>query len=178
MMQPTDAAPPEFSRHVPLPRIDGGETVYPIAANAAERALLARRFDLVALDGLTAEVRLSQGPAGIRLAARLTADIAQLCGVTLEPFRSRIEDAFTLLYRQEAPEGDLLDAMAEDYEIYTGSEVDIGEAVAQQLSLALDPFPRAPGAEIPDLAQDSPDETTPDEVPASPFAALARLVKK
>jgi hypothetical protein len=36
---------PEFSRLVPLPRRDGGEMVYPIAANAEERLLLARRLD-------------------------------------------------------------------------------------------------------------------------------------
>ena len=178
MTKPAAADPPEFSRLAPLPRLDGVETVYPITANAEERSLLAQRFDLVALDGFTAEVRLSHGAAGIRLAARLTADVVQLCGVTLEPFRSRIEDEFTLLFRTEAPEGDLLDPMEEDYEILSGTEIDIGEAVAQQLSLALDPFPRAPGAEIPGLAEESSGETEPDQAPASPFAALARLAKK
>jgi uncharacterized metal-binding protein YceD (DUF177 family) len=169
---------PEFSRLVPLPRRDGGEMVYPIAANAEERLLLARRLDLVALDGLTAEVRLSHDAAGIRLAARLAADVVQLCGVMLEPFPSRIEDDFVLLYRDEAPEEDLLDALAEDYEILDGTEIDVGEAVAQQLSLALDPFPRAPGAEIAGVAADLPGEAEVEETPAGPFAALARLAKK
>jgi hypothetical protein len=169
---------PEFSRLVPLPRRDGGETVYPIVANAEERVLLARRLDLVALDGLTAEVRLSQDATGIRLAARLAADVVQLCGVMLEPFRSRIEDDFVLFYRDEAPEEEILDALAEDYEILDGTEIDVGEAVAQQLSLALDPFPRAPGAEIAGLAADFPGEAEVAEAPSSPFAALARLAKK
>lgn len=177
-MKPAVAEAPEFSRPLPLARLEGGEALYPITANAEERSLLARRFDLVALDGFTAEVRLSRDAAGIRLAARLTADVVQLCGVTLEPFRSRIEDEFTLLFRKEAPEGDLLDAMAEDYEILGGTEIDIGEAVAQQLSLTLDPFPRAPGAETPALAEDSSGEMGSDQAPASPFAALARLAKK
>jgi hypothetical protein len=160
--KPAVAEAPEFSRPLPLARLEGGEAVYPITANAEERSLLARRFDLVALDGFTAEVRLSRDAAGIRLAARLTADVVQLCGVTLEPFRSRIEDEFTLLFRKEAP----------------GTEIDIGEAVAQQLSLTLDPFPRAPGAETPALAEDSSGEKGFDQAPASPFAALARLAKK
>jgi uncharacterized metal-binding protein YceD (DUF177 family) len=169
---------PEFSRLVPLARLDGGEAIYPISANPEERSLLARRFDLVALDTLTAEARLSRGPAGIRLAARLTADVVQLCGVTLEPFRSRIEEEFTLLYGTEAPAGDVLDPMAEDFEIVSGTEIDIGEAVAQQLSLSLDPFPRAPGAEIAVLPEDLSEETPPDSAAVSPFAALARLAKK
>jgi uncharacterized metal-binding protein YceD (DUF177 family) len=176
--KPPAAEPPEFSRPIPLARLDGGETVCPITANADERSMLARRFDLVALDSFAAAVRLSRSVAGIRLAARLTADVVQLCGVTLEPFRSRIEDEFTLLFRKDAPEGEVLDAMAEDYEILCGTEIDIGEAVAQQLSLTLDPFPRAPGAEIPALAEDSSGEMGRDHAPASPFAALARLEKK
>lgn len=177
MTSPASERPPEFSRLVPLARLDD-ETVYPITANAEEREQLARRFDLVALDAFAAEVRLSRTAAGIRLAARITADIVQLCSVTLEPFPSRIEDEFTLLYRKEAPESEVLDAMEEDYEILRGTEIDIGEAVAQQLSLALEPYPRAPGAEIASLTEDSAGETEAPEAPASPFAALARLAKK
>jgi hypothetical protein len=45
--------------------------------------------------------------------------------------------------------------------------VDMGEALAQQLSLALDPYPRAPGAELPAEATDGGAH--------GPFAALAKL---
>ena len=46
--------------------------------------------------------------------------------------------------------------------------VDVGEIVTQQLALALDPYPRAPGSELP--AEAAP--ATPAE---SPFRALAAL---
>jgi hypothetical protein len=43
--------------------------------------------------------------------------------------------------------------------------LDLGEAVAEQLALALDPYPRVPGAELPEI------ESDPQE---RPFAALRR----
>ena len=48
----------EFSRPVALDRLAPGETVYDIAADPGERAALARRFALVALERLEARVRL------------------------------------------------------------------------------------------------------------------------
>jgi hypothetical protein len=55
------------------------------------------------------------------------------------------------------------------FEPLQGDVVDIGEAVAQELSLALPVFPRDPDAMIDDLAPAEPLE--------GPFAALARLRK-
>jgi hypothetical protein len=46
--------------------------------------------------------------------------------------------------------------------------IDLGEATTEQLALALDPFPRKPGAEIPPEAK---------EAPEGPFAALGRIRK-
>jgi hypothetical protein len=57
---------------------------------------------------------------------------------------------------------------------------DLGEAVAEQLALALDPYPRAPGAELPAEAAEAGSEegeaTAPG--PAAPFAALAGLRRR
>ena len=49
---------------------------------------------------------------------------------------------------------------------YGGGSIDLGEAAAEQLALALDPYPRRPGAVLA--------ETTA-AADRSPFAALARL---
>jgi hypothetical protein len=46
--------------------------------------------------------------------------------------------------------------------------VDLGEAVAEQLALALDPYPRAPGAAMPEETDDAAAER-------HPMAALAKL---
>ena len=49
--------------------------------------------------------------------------------------------------------------------------LDLGETVAQQLSLGLDPYPRAPGSELDSRWRG---ETGP---PQGPFAGLAALKK-
>jgi uncharacterized metal-binding protein YceD (DUF177 family) len=157
----------EFSRPVALDRLPPGETAYEIAATPEERAALARRFALLALDRLEARVRLCALAGGLwRLSAELSADVRQECVVTLEPVAGRIEDRFSLVYGAGADEAEVvLSGEAELVEPLPEGALDLGEVVAQQLSLALDPFPRAPGA-----AQALPAETAK----ASPFAVLAR----
>ena len=56
---------------------------------------------------------------------------------------------------------------------YDGAAIDVGEAVAETLSLSLDPYPRAPGAEE---ALEAAGVKSEEE--AGPFAALAGLRDK
>ena len=65
----------------------------------------------------------------------------------------------------------MLSGEAELVEPAPGGVVDIGEAVAQQLSLALDPFPRAPGVAAPEAAAEAAGAQ-------SAFAALSRWKEK
>jgi uncharacterized metal-binding protein YceD (DUF177 family) len=177
-MTPPDSPVPELSRLVSTTRLGTETMVYQLTANAAEREALARRFDLVSLDRFTATVRLTRQGGDICLAAELAADVVQLCGVTLEPFASRVTDCSTLRYRRQAPPGDLV---AEDdvYELLADHTIDIGEAVAQQLSLALPPFPRAPDAAIPAAEIPGSVQLTADQsIGPHPFAELAKLGKK
>ena len=59
---------------------------------------------------------------------------------------------------------------------YEGGSVDLGEAVAQSLALALDPYPRSPAAEaaLREAGVASEEEA---RAQASPFAALKGLAK-
>jgi uncharacterized metal-binding protein YceD (DUF177 family) len=173
----------EFSRPVSTTRLGAETMVYELAADAGERAALARRFDIVALDHFAATVRLQRRGRDILLSAEIAAEAVQLCGVTLEPFSSRITDSTTVLYRHEPSPAEPV-AEDEDYELLTGDTIDIGEAVAQQLSLALPPFPRAPAATIPisDIGDDETSsfvQSSADErIVPHPFAELAKLAKK
>ena len=90
----------EFFRPVTLDRPASGETVFEIAAESGERAALAERFALPALERLEARVRLARLGGGlVRLNAELSADVVQECVVSLEKLPSRVtEEAFTLLY--------------------------------------------------------------------------------
>jgi uncharacterized metal-binding protein YceD (DUF177 family) len=162
----------EFSRPVDALRLPQAGGAYDIAASAEERAALAKRFELLTLDRLEAQVQLTPVAAGFyRLSAKLVAELTQACVVTLEPVPSRIEEAFSLLYGAVDEQTDiLLDSDSETLEPIEGGMVDIGEAVAQQLSLALDSFPHA--ADAP--AQTGP-VTSGEKRLDSPFAVLAKL---
>jgi uncharacterized metal-binding protein YceD (DUF177 family) len=141
---------PEFVRLVDVPRAAGLDVTLVIAASPAECVALARRFSLVSLDRLEAELRLERLAGGlVRVSATMTAELAQSCVVTLEPVAARIEEDFTVFYGPaETAREIVLDGTAETVEPLEGSRIDVGETVAQQLSLALDPFPRAPGARL------------------------------
>jgi uncharacterized metal-binding protein YceD (DUF177 family) len=158
---------PEFARLVPLTRLRGEPSRQEIVANPAERAALAERFGLVSLDRLAAEVELVREPGGtILLTAAYAADFAQECIVTLDPVPGSVAERFQLRYgpaeaEADAPAGD--DDPA--YEPLDADTIDIGEAVAQEFSLSLPPFPRAPGAVV-----EIDDCEAPDD---GPFAGLA-----
>ncbi|HEX4112102.1 MAG TPA: DUF177 domain-containing protein [Stellaceae bacterium] len=135
----------EFSRPVEVARLGTAEARYDIAATAAERAALAKRFDLLSLDRLEARVTLRRvADDRVQLNAALSADLAQTDVVTLDPVPGHIEDDFTLLFAEEAGDAGALDPDAELVEPLIDGRIDIAEAVAQQLSLAIDPYPRLP----------------------------------
>lgn len=165
----------EFARPIELSRLNHGEQRFEISANAVERAALAGRFGLVELDRLEAVVRLGRIAGGlVRLEAEIAADVTQTCVVTLEPIKNRVTEAFTVLYGEGAEAREVtLDGEAETIEPIVGGMIDIGEAVAQQLSLALDPFPHAPGADAINVSAGA-DLAEPD----SPFKVLERLRNK
>jgi uncharacterized metal-binding protein YceD (DUF177 family) len=141
---------PEFSRRVEIARLGALEAIYPISADAEERPALARRFDLLSLDRLEAEIRLQRLAGGmVRLSGWLGADVVQACVVSLEPVASTLDRDFTVLYGStESGKTVMVDLETDEAEPFDGDAIDIGEAVAQQLALALDPYPRASGASL------------------------------
>jgi len=162
----------EFTRRVLLARIGPQPFRQQIEASESERAALARRFDLESLASLSARVEIApRGREMFLLKADFAAEFAQTCSITLEPVPGAVEGHFELIYGPPEAEETVAGAGVEDdlaFEPLTGDSIDIGEAVAQEFSLALPEFPRAPGA---DLEAEMPPQ--PDEV--NPFTALAAL---
>ena len=163
---PLDPAP-EFSRPLPLGLVGPEGRREVLEADEAERAALARRFGIPAIERLRAELRLRPETDGaVRAEGRLDADIVQTCVVTLEPVAQRVEEevALRLLPPGQEPRDDP-DEGADEIATERGV-ADLGEAVAEQLALALDPYPRAPGAALPAEASEAAEH---------PMAALAKL---
>jgi uncharacterized metal-binding protein YceD (DUF177 family) len=170
---------PEFSRPIPIDQIGGRETVREIEATPAECAALAERLDLIALDGLAATLRLRRLPGGlIRVSGRFAAEVVQSCVVTLVPVPAHCAATFSMRFGEIAMPETLreieVEAEGEDEpEPVEGGEIDLGEAVVQQLAVSLEPYPRAPGAMLPEAPPDAEEEAGAAGV--NPFAVLAKL---
>lgn len=170
---------PEFHRPIAVDRLGHQEKAFEIEADAAERDALARRFGIIAVEALQATVRLRlvAGGSMVSLKGRFVADVVQTCVVTLEPVPGHLEEEFTLTYGTPEPDESpevVVDLDAEDPpEPIDNGIIDIGEATAEHLALALDPFPRAAGASFKTIDDGPAEESKPH-----PFAALAALKKK
>jgi len=161
---------PEFSRIVPLAQLGSEPFRQEMAATEAEREALARRFDLLGLDRLAAEVELiRQGSGVILLNASFEAAFVQSCAVTLDPVEGALAANFALRYGPPDTESEDGAGDGPAFEPLTGDFIDIGEAVAQEFSLALPSFPRSPGAVL---------EIEKPPADAGPFAALSRLTDR
>ncbi len=139
---------PEFSRPERLDAIGAGERTVAIEADAAERAALATRFGLVSIERLAATYRVRKATAGITAEGRVQAEVTQACSITDEPLEAVVDEAVSLLFAEEgAPAEEVeLGADALDTLPIEDGAIDLGEATAETMVLALDPFPRGPGA--------------------------------
>jgi uncharacterized metal-binding protein YceD (DUF177 family) len=163
---------PELPRPVATHRITAGETAFEVIASPAECAAIALRLGIVAVGSLHCRFALRRGDDAARgeivAAGVLRARVVQDCVVSLDPFEADVAEDFRVGFVHAGTETDDLDPEADDEIPYQGETIDLGEAAVEQLALALDPYPRSPGAEL-------PAELAPDRV--SPFAALARRAR-
>jgi uncharacterized metal-binding protein YceD (DUF177 family) len=136
---------PEFSRPIRAHDLGSLTRQQMIEADADERAAVAKRFGLPALERLTAALELRREAGGIRVTGQVHASGDQACVATGEPVPFLITEKLSLLLTEATPEGDEIE-LAEpdlDTEPLTGDSIDMGEIAAQALALALDPYPRS-----------------------------------
>ena len=178
-MNTTPRIEPEFSRPLAADSIGSRAQRREIVADASEREALARRFDLTSLDRLTAtlELRCHSGDV-IGLTGHLVGDVVQSCVVSLAPVAAHIETDFEASYsvrERSLPQVDVDPLGSDGPEPLIDGQINLGEAVAQQLAIALDPYPRAPGAALHTGQPAGSDEQTGKK---RPFAALVALKKR
>ena len=183
----------EFARPLVIePWPDAGIAVE-FSADPGERRALARRFGLLELRSLRVEGRVERGDDRQELWFQgwLEAEVVQACVVTLEPVPATIRQRVERRYRRAEPGAEvgtasphrvwLVDENEDEVEvdIVTGRTIDLGEAMAEELALALDPYPRAADADDLVLRELGPNISVGAEPPAeSPFAALRQLEEK
>ncbi len=172
----------EFSRTLKVDSVSSSGRDWSVTAKPEECQALAERFSLPALHSLTAKGqvwRLADG--SVRLEGVLTASLDQICVVTLEQFTSTITaevEGFFSPHASDPVEGELVFGPDDECaDPIINGRIEIGEVIAEDLSLALDPFPRREGAVFtPQNQPPDAEDTVPEKV--NPFAALKVLQKK
>lgn len=171
-------AAPEFSRPVRADEIARHAQGVTIMADASERDALAQRFNLISLDSLEADYALSEQEGAIEARGRVRAKLAQPCVATGVAVPETIDTDFLLRFVPEGKDedgGEELEIDSEDCDTigYDGQTIDMGEAVAETMVLAMTPYPRSRDADA--YLREAGVLT---EEQASPFAVLQALKDK
>ncbi|MBX7514442.1 DUF177 domain-containing protein [Qipengyuania sp. GH38] len=171
----------ELSRSIKPRALPAGTIT--IEADAAERAALASRFGITAIHSLAAEVEFGEKDGAVLAEGKLAATLEQPCAVTREDFTYEVSDSFSLRFvpegrmgeYEEDAEFELTEDDLDEIE-YEGDSFDLGEAIAQELALAIDPYREGPGAE--EAREKAGIESDESRKPSGPLAeALASLKK-
>jgi uncharacterized metal-binding protein YceD (DUF177 family) len=178
--------PLPFSRALDLAGMREKDATVRLLPDAQQRAAIAEWLGLRALENFTAEITITRRTdAFYRYDAEFAADVVQACVVTLEPVPAHIEGAFARDFRLTAQAGGrkrkereagALEVVPASHAVtgedapepLDGTILDVAAPVLEELSLALDPYPKAPGA-----AFESAEEA--EEPVPNPFAALEKL---
>ena len=178
----------EIERIVDIDRMGPAGTALEIAASDSERAALIKRFGFLGLPAFSARVTVDRRPGGqVVVVGRLRGRIVQACILTLDPVSQDLDETFRLVFKEGlAEERDpesgeaLVSAQADAPEPLPGNLLDVGEIVAEQLSLAAEPYPRKPGVTLEDVMPKPRREGRQGrhEQRRHPFAGLAALRDK
>jgi uncharacterized metal-binding protein YceD (DUF177 family) len=162
---------PEFSRPLPVAHISMNEALREIAATPEECAAVAARLGLAGLLSFKASFRISRPPRGQGFLAegRVQARAIRVCVVSLDEFEEPTDIAFKIRFVDEESPPEEAESEANyafedgpDEYVYEDETLDLGEAAVQEYALSLVPYPRKPGATLPDAATE----------PVNPFAVL------
>ena len=169
----SDHADIEFSRPVNIRRLDA--KAHELVATADECAALAARFGLVAVRSLSAELALEPDGAAVLAKGWMRAAIVQSCAISGDDLPVDLDESLALTFvpaRDDYRPDEEIELAAEELDEieFEGERIDLGEAVAQTLALAIDPFACGPEANRVRAEQglDEPAAT-------GPFAGLAAL---
>jgi uncharacterized metal-binding protein YceD (DUF177 family) len=165
---------PEFSRHQILTDPPQAGVEDRLDASPAECAALAERFGIEALKHFSARFTRKPYPGGgLLISGWIKAEPVQLCIVSLEPVTERLDKPFTLVVLphdgalSEDPDG------PDEIQADATGHFDLGEALAEELSLSLNPYPRKAGAHLPLPPEEAAEPI--EAPPRNPFAKLAAL---
>jgi hypothetical protein len=168
-----------WSHPVRLSEVARGAMRVRLEPDAAVRAQIARQLGLESLPALTGDLLVKSWLDGAEITGRFESVVEQLCGITVEAFEQPVSGEIEIRAVPagspnaplESAAGEIeLDPEAPDPpDVLEGDTLDLAAYLIEHLALAIDPFPRKPGAVF---------DYTPTTVEESPFAVLRRLKDK
>jgi len=175
---------PEFSRALNIESVKIGKSEQNLEATSEECAKLAGRLDLLAVDHLSANLRLNRKGQGdsirVSVSGHLKAQVTQACVISLEPVSSVIEADVDAVFDSDADSDD--GGLQIDYDVDLENEditepiidgvIDLGELCAQVLATEIDPFLRKEGADSSEMTLESADSEE------NPFSVLKKLKRE
>ncbi len=173
----TSTADRPWSATIRLDEIGEAGREVEIEASEETRVALAQPAGVDVVERLVGRFNVSRrGRDGLHVSGSVSARVRQTCVVTLEVLVNDIDEpvdvdfAPTREVEAAATEVDLAMVTADEPEPLIGNAVDLGLLATEFLILAIDPYPRKPGASF-----DAPAPTS--DPAAHPFAGLAALQK-
>ncbi len=169
-----------FSYPVKVGHISANPVTVHVSANDAELRALAELWRVDGVSSLDADLQIARWKKdGVKIKGEVRAHIVQTCVVTLEPVESHIREQVeailvpegSRLARQADTDGGemIVDPDGPDLpDTFTGDTIDAGAVVSEHVALAIDPYPRKPGAAFGERIESS---AADDERP-NPFAVL------
>lgn len=154
-----------------------------LQAEPAHLETLTRLARVSDVGRFAADVQIAPIRGGYRVTGTLVAEVTQPCVVTLDPVTQSINEPLDRVFLPEEKRPvdetgsverlsnetviELSDEELPDY--YSGNRLNLNNFLVESLGLAIDLYPRRPGASLPEAAVDA------DESPPSPFAVLKSL---
>ncbi len=147
----------DFTRFYDASSLLDKETEIALDASDGECDRIANRLDLLSLTHFHTEFVITPWrKTGLRVVGTLTANVEQPCSITLEPVADHIKEDIDLRYLpendlkklQQENGSDVLDLEKHDPPELLTESLDLGAIAVEFLTLALNPYPRKPGASI------------------------------
>lgn len=173
---------PEFSRLLDVGRVPAAGLREKIVAEADELTRLARRLRVPRIAALEAEFAITPWRrGGVRVKGRFDAEVEQICVISLDPFVTSVGEDFERFFAGESEPGTSgvvhhVEPLDEDEpDLIRNDRIDLGEIAAEALALAIDPYPRKPGAV---LAAEAAAGGDAGQATPNPFNLLEKLTRR
>ncbi|HHB82813.1 MAG TPA: DUF177 domain-containing protein [Devosia sp.] len=154
-----------------------------IQADAEQLQHIAKAAMVTSVGRFAADLHIIRVKGGVQVTGRLRAESTQPCVVSLEPVHQRIDEELNRVFmpnpgdalsdspQENAPGSETyIDLTSEDLpDYYDGALLDLSDFLLESFAMAIDLYPRAPGAKMtPELQGDDP-------ASLSPFAVLKQM---